>query len=350
MLRPMSVTEQVAAHLREGLSQGRWSGKMPGRDRLAWELGVHGSTVERALRQLEKEGLLASQGIGRRRVVAEQKEATQRGLRITVVPYDPADNGSDLIGELVHQLKENGHLPAFAPKALTNLQHDPAKVAAMIEDQPADGCIIQAGSRAVLERISGEKPTFALFGSMSGLPLAGTGPDTVAAIRGAVRFLVRNGHRKIVKLSREERLKPTPGGVETAFLEELEAHGLPHGPYNLPPWENTPDGLHSCLDRLFRVTPPTAIIVGEWMLYYVVQNYLSRCLGPGKQVVDCVCLDEHPSFDWCRPAVAHLKWDRRTAVRRAVRWADMLARGEHDMTKTAVKGRVVNNGSISVIR
>lgn len=59
--------EQVAAHLREGLLQGRWSGLLPGRQRLARELGVSGKIVEAALGLLELEGLLAGQGPRRRR-------------------------------------------------------------------------------------------------------------------------------------------------------------------------------------------------------------------------------------------------------------------------------------------
>jgi 3-dehydroquinate dehydratase-2 len=39
-MKTLSAAEQVASHLREELQQGRWSRVMPGRDRLARELGV----------------------------------------------------------------------------------------------------------------------------------------------------------------------------------------------------------------------------------------------------------------------------------------------------------------------
>ena len=61
-LRISSGGEQVAAHLREGLLQGRWSGVMPGKNRLARELGVSGKIVVAALGQLERGGLLVGQG------------------------------------------------------------------------------------------------------------------------------------------------------------------------------------------------------------------------------------------------------------------------------------------------
>jgi len=62
--------------LRRELAPGRWTGLMPGRDRLVDELGVNGRMVERALSQLEKQGRLQSQGVGkRRRVLAGQPKA-----------------------------------------------------------------------------------------------------------------------------------------------------------------------------------------------------------------------------------------------------------------------------------
>lgn len=63
-IRFLSITEQVAVHLRGELLRGRWSGVMPGKHHLAEELGVNNKTVESALRQLEAEGLLVAQGGG----------------------------------------------------------------------------------------------------------------------------------------------------------------------------------------------------------------------------------------------------------------------------------------------
>ena len=61
-----TIAEQVATHLRGEVLRGVWSGEMPGVNRLAPKLGIDDKTVEVALRQLEKEGLLVGQGRGRR--------------------------------------------------------------------------------------------------------------------------------------------------------------------------------------------------------------------------------------------------------------------------------------------
>ena len=44
------------------------------------------------------------------------------------------------------------------------------------------------------------------------------------------------------------------------FYEELAAHGVAGGRYNVPEWEETPEGLTALLEKTFRYTPPTAII------------------------------------------------------------------------------------------
>lgn len=66
----LNTAEQIANHLREELMRGRWTGMMPGQFRLAKELGASRNAVEAALRLLEHEGVLVSQGLGRKRLIA----------------------------------------------------------------------------------------------------------------------------------------------------------------------------------------------------------------------------------------------------------------------------------------
>ena len=61
----LSASEQVAEYLRDGLLRGAWSGEMPGTPQLAAELGIDRKTITAALGQLEEEGLLVAQGMGK---------------------------------------------------------------------------------------------------------------------------------------------------------------------------------------------------------------------------------------------------------------------------------------------
>ncbi|OYV00601.1 MAG: hypothetical protein CFE26_23795, partial [Verrucomicrobiales bacterium VVV1] len=56
--RRLSTASQLALHLRAELERGRWTGRMPGVIRLASELGIARNSVEAALHELEREGLL----------------------------------------------------------------------------------------------------------------------------------------------------------------------------------------------------------------------------------------------------------------------------------------------------
>ena len=346
MLKTFSIVDQVATHLREELMQGRWSGVIPGRDRLARELGVNGSTIERALGQLEREGLLKSQGAGkRRRITAKQKQA-QPSKRVCIVLYEREDSLNNYILELQNHLHAAGHSMTFAPTTLRGLQFDVKRIAAMMKEQTAEAFVIQAAPRPVLEELcKGSVPTFALFGRMAGLSIAGTGPDKLPALRDSIRSLYDNGHRSIVMLSRGQLKKPM-GAIEKVFLEELEKYHVPHGDYNLPSWENSPDGLRECIDSLFQITPPDAILVDDWIVYYAVQNYLGHQRGRAFREVVCICTDYHSSFGWCQPGVGHFHWDPLDVVRRVVQWVDNVAKGKDDKNQKLIKAKFIEGGTV----
>ena len=343
-----SVTEQVVRHLEEELRRGRWRREMPGRGRLVAELGVSGKTVELALKRLEERGLLDSAGTGRRRRIAEQVVAAARpALRVGILPYEPADRGAAHLISLQHRLEEAGHVAWFAPRTLVDLRRDVKRVSALVERGEADAWVVVSGPRAVLEWFLQRKvPVFALFGRRQSLEIAGAGPNKEPALREVVARLVGLGHRRIVMVSREERRKPYPGRLERAFLDELAAHGLPTGDFNLPDWEETPEGFRACLDRLFQHTPPTALILDESYLLTVAQQHLAQRGWFAPKDVSLVSCDPDPLYPWLRPAVTHIRWDAQPVVRRIVRWVEGLARGKDDRRQTEVRAVFVEGETI----
>ena len=62
--------------------------------------------------------------------------------------------------------------------------------------------------------------------------------------------------------------------------------------------------------------------------------------------VSLVCTDGDPYFTWCRPLIAHIGWDNRPVVRRALRWANNLASGKKDVRQTLTKAEFVEGGTI----
>ena len=346
-IRILTAAGQVAAHLRRGMESGHWREAMPGVGWLAAELGVNRKTVEAALRQLEQEGLLAGQGAGRRRLIVPPGEKSARPMRVAILPYEPAARFLAYIVELQHALVEAGHTTVLAAKSFVELGMEPARLARLVKQTEADAWVVQAGSREVLEWFSAQPmPAFALFGRREGISIAGAGLATLTAFTSATRQLIALGHRRVVMLCRSERRKPCPGISERIVLDELTAHGIATSDYNLPDWEETPDGFEALLSSLFRVTPPTALIVGDGTFFLATQQFLARrgIRVPGQ--VSLICVDSDPSFAWCKPTIAHFHWETAPIVRRIVRWAATVSQGRRDVKQTFTPAEFIPGGTL----
>lgn len=345
-----TVTAQVADYMRTALMQGRWRSILPGRNQLADELGVNRKTVEAALRQLEKEGILVNQGQGSRRRIELPAALDAPSLRVAILLSEIMDRSLDYIVDLRHQLREAGHSACHPPKTLVDLGMKPARIASLVARTPADAWIVTAGSLEVLEWFAnGPVPAFALFGPMRGLRVAGAAPHKAPAFAEATRALLGLGHRRIALLVRPRRRLPAPGPPEQAFLAELKAHGIQPAPYHLPGWDENADGFHAMLDAMFRITPPTALIVDEAPVFVAVMQFcLARRLRV-PQDLSLICTDADPAFAWCRRSVAHIAWDSRPVLRRVLQWAGNISRGKTDMRQVFTRAKFVPGGTIGRI-
>jgi hypothetical protein len=342
-----NAAEQVADYLRAEVLQGKWSASIPGRNRLAAEIGVNAKTIESALRQLESEGLLTNPGKGRRRHIVEGENRPVAPLRIAVLLSEKGDRGIDFLVDIRHHLLHAGHDAFYAEKSLVDLGMDPGRIATLVSRTNADAWIVVAASFEVLQWFAAHPaPAFALFGPMTGLELAGAGPRKAPALVAATRTLLGFGHRRIAMLVRPRRREPVPGVPEQAFLDELRAHGIAPTSYHLPDWDETPERFHAMLESFFRVTPPTALIVDEAALFIAVMQF---CLARRLRVpedLSLICTDADPAFAWCRRSVAHIDWQRRPVLRRVFQWAEHLSRGKPDTRQALSVAKFVPGESI----
>jgi DNA-binding LacI/PurR family transcriptional regulator len=346
------IRSQVLEHLRHQLAQGRWSAVMPGSNRLAHELGVSRKTVEAALVGLEQEGLLVNQGGGRRRRIASEKSSQAvRPLQVAILDYAPVPVIEEYMVELQHLLIEAGHAVVFAPKTLMQLGMHLPRIRRMVEVTEADAWVVCSAPQEVLEWFAAQPlPAIALFGRRRGLPIAAVGPDKVPTTAAATRALIELGHRHIVMLTRRATRQPEPGIVVRTFLEELAAHGITPGAYHLPDWEESPEALYGRLESLFRVTPPTALILDEVPFYVAALQF---CSSRGLRVpedISLVCDDPSPAFEWSRPTVAHIRWNTGPVVRRIVRWAANVSQGKRDLRQTFTKAEFIPGGTIGPVK
>ena len=345
--RIRSAPEQLADHLREEIHSGRLHGEMPGVHALASEFGIHRSTVEESLRLLEQDELIRSRGAGRRRKVEPLQTTQHPSQRLALLLNSPDDAKSHIIGDLRQQLDQAGHEVVMPGKTMADLQFRADRVAKLVGATPADAWVVVAGSRGILEWFSEQAfATFALFGTPGPLRLAHAAPVKGPAISEMVQRLAGLGHRRITLLVGEPLRKPRPARVIQHFMNELQAHGIPTGPYNLPDWSHDPGSLRGCLESLFQVSRPTALIVDEGDLVPVVLQFLAEHKLSAPRDISLVCLDEKPAFKWTDPMMAHLVANPRPWIRRIVRWAENVAAGAEDHQKTLNKVKFVEGGTI----
>jgi DNA-binding LacI/PurR family transcriptional regulator len=348
-LSVLSASEQVAAYLREELRGGAWTDRMPGSDRLAAELGIGRDTAEAALRQLEREGVLVNQGRRRgRRIEMAGLDGGVRRLRVGLLLGEQADRRHDYVIETRQRLGEAGHEVFYPAASLVDLHMEVGRVARLVEKAAADAWVVMDGSREVLEWFAARPaPVFALFGRRTGLPIAGIGPDKQEAMTAATRALLSRGHHRIALVTRASRRLPEPGQPEQAFLDELTAHGVVPSAYHLPDWTETAAGFHSRLGTLFRVTPPTALILDEESLLVAALGF---CAHRGIRVpedLSIICSDAAPTFAWYQPSIAHIQWDGAPVARRIARWAGNVARGRRDVRQGTTAARFVEGGTLA---
>jgi DNA-binding LacI/PurR family transcriptional regulator len=126
----------------------------------------------------------------------------------------------------------------------------------------------------------------------------------------------------------------------------MEALGIPTGNYNLPDWRESAEGFHQFLEERFQHTPPTALIIQEAPTFIAAMQHLAQGGIVAPRDVSLICDDPDPAFAWCRPSVAHIRWDSRRWARRIVRWVDNVARGKDDRRQSFTKARLVEGGTI----
>ena len=350
---PIGVAEQAAEFLRTQILRGQWGHTMPGRHELAVEMGINHKTVEAALKQLEQQGWLVKQGMGRgRRIHRPEGSNSGRSMRIAILTGMVGDRSQDFVIDMKHRLIEGGHLAFFTRPCLHDLGMELSRVAKLVEITEADAWVVVSASRELLEWFAMRRaPAFALFGRRDGLPLAAGGPNKPPAYAQATRRLVELGHRRIVLLTRRLRRLPVPGPSELAFLTQLETAGIePALHYHLPDWEETVDGLHQRLESLFQITPPSALIVDSVPLFSGVAQFLARRGLRSPEDVSIVCTDESSIFNWHRPSVAHIRWDKRPVVLRVVNWAARISCGREDIRQMLMPAEFVPGGSIGPAR
>jgi len=344
--KALSVAEQLAEYIQQGILRGQWGDSMPGIRKLANTLGVSSNTVNAALELLKNKDLLVPQGQGRRTRVVIPGDGVKPTFRVAILPYERVDVELDYVVEIQRRLKEAGHEVSIAGKSLVELGMKVERVARMVTGMEADAWLVLSAPQTILEWfVKQELPAFALFGRFRQLPMPGAGLNKIPAFRAAIRRLVELGHRRIVLLQPDHNRKPTPALLVRESLAEMEAHGIKTGPYNIPDWEQSPAGLRKCLDSLFALSAPTAIIFDRPNELIGAQIYLAHKKIFAPRDISLVS-DDDPAYEWCSPSISCIQWQSHAWVRQVMSWVDCLVKRKDYRHKRFTKATFVEKDSI----
>ena len=320
---------------------------MPGINRLTQELATSRNSTTHALAILERDGVLIGQGSGKRRRISDQVEASPTAMHVAIMLYEKHDELLSYIVELQNKIMAAGHTVSLAPKSLMDLRMDPDRVSKLVEKHPADAWIVCSGNHDVLRWFHHQTaPVFALMGRIRDMPIARTSALKTQAMEKAVERLVELGHRRISFLVRPQQRLPEPSAWARSFFDALSSKGIMVGKYNLPDWEDSPEGLKAGIDSLFALTPPTALIVDESYLFSATQQYLAEKGIMAPKDVSLICTDPDPVFDWHLPTVAHFSWNAAPLLRRTIAWVDNMARGIDDTRNVNFQATFVDGGTV----
>jgi DNA-binding LacI/PurR family transcriptional regulator len=351
-LRRLPLVEQTAAHLREGFQSGRWVGQLPGVLQLADELVVSKHLVRSALKILEGEGWIEDCGAGRRRRIVPPRDVTpvRRTLRIGILPDSPPAGDEVLFG-IRHAIEAAGHTCVFSERSLLQTKDNLSTISRCVRAANADAWIVFAGPLVVLEWFAAQSfPVFAYGGRFHGLPMASTALRLAPGIESAVNRLVELGHRRITLLIETFLRRPTLIPSLESYLAALEAHGIPATDYHLPHFEDTAEGLESCLEGLFRVTPPTAVIVHHATYCAAVYSFLAHRGLRMPRDVSVISMFTDPILSKCLPPIDHFLSPREKYLARILRWVDGVAHGRVDQRQAFYEAVYVPGGTVGPVK
>jgi len=339
-LHKLSAAEQTATHLRDWLLNQNATNKIPGVDRLSSELGVSRDTVRRALILLEKSGIIRSGGKGKPRAIVNdptlesEQPNKSKVLRVKIFPdMNMEQQASYVVAhalKLQQQLTEVGCHCQFTDRALSDFDHQPQRISRYVADNEADVWIVISAPCDVLEWFEQQSfVTIAWDGRHRHLSLPGSGSNLVPAIREATRHLISLGHRRIAYLAPPIIRQPSISTSGQAFLEELNTRGgSTASSYHLPEFPSDPHGMEIALKEMFRVTPPTALIVGMHSYHLTLLSFLRQNNLRVPEDVSIIAGYMDAKLDWMIPRQAHFHLQMEKIVRRIVKWIEDVMGGK----------------------
>jgi DNA-binding LacI/PurR family transcriptional regulator len=281
----LTLAEQAADCIRQGLKADRWDGLLPSESELCREFGVSRGTLRSGLAVLFSEGLLSPGGRGGRHTIVatvtrrKSRTSALKGTMVRVLSPQPrfiiAGQTQSIFQTISEVLGRAGlHLEFEHHPGLWNLKHPDSALRKITRQPNVAGWLLYRSTHAVQKWFAGSGiPAVVLGGKFPDVALSHGEFDLVAASRHAAGIFASRGHRRMVFITVE---KSTAGDLASA--EAFQAAAAAAGAHaEIAVFDDTVADLCRVLDGLLISKPyPTAFLVGFPNHVHATLGHLTR--------------------------------------------------------------------------
>jgi len=310
--RRISLVQETARTLKEWISTGVFSAKLPGELRLKTRLGVGRDTLRSALKLLINEGWIASSGKGlQRRIepgrITSQMTAWSRRLPVTFLSPHRIEHRVTLLemADTESRLVEQGLNLRFISPDIFHLKNPDYQLEQLVETHPSSAWILFISSEAIQRWFNRRGiPTFLYEPPYPGVDLPYVASDWEGAAFHAGVQLLRQGHRTIGILEYQER-RPGLLAMESGLRRALASVGA-EGRLAVFKDDNSPASVARSLEAAFsRQKKPTALVLSRASQLLTCYSWLA---SKGIRVpadISIVSLANDSWFKDLHPAICH---------------------------------------------
>ncbi|MFD0893189.1 substrate-binding domain-containing protein [Luteolibacter ambystomatis] len=333
VIKRVGAVEAAATALREMVAAGKWADRLPGTRVLAGQLGVSQPTVQLALLELAKDGVLESAGERKAyrvksRGASLSKESGPKGKRVILLTHQAiertAESGRQVMEMLHRMLTPAGWQVDYRIVDFLHARTPHRSWDDLIGAEPGEQVVALFGRPALAEWAvkRGVKIIF-LGGVTDGFEVPVVAVRSANLLAEAYRRLIALGHRRIVT-QLCDRPQSYIDSMREAARMELEAAGLPYSPaYHTPDSEYLrPDVSWSIMESLFKRERPTALVLLDWRELVTAICFLSKIGLKVPEDVSVVLLNDQANAEWFQPPLARFKFPIARMARRLKAWLE----------------------------
>ncbi len=333
-LKKQSLPDLIYEKLKGDIAAKRRKGALPGSRTLASEFGVARKSVIAAIDRLREEGLLQANGPRKMTIRGGSRTRSERVYNVAIItatPFEDMRPSEQLfLVSLMREIEAAGYSCEMPVMPVEDKEENLEKIARWLKKQHADIFLPHEFNRKTLELFASQPvPMFAFGGQVLKLPIAGCGCQIHDAAEECFRELKKLGHSRIV-LALPANYRNPEARLARLLREIFGVTESGIHSYALPEWEDTPEGLHALLKELFRVTPPTALVLQSGVHARAAITFLSKQGLRVPEDVSVITIDYDSTLHWQFPECTFSRIDsgNEAMIRQCMKWLRAVQSGK----------------------